>query len=408
MKNIYLAILLFFLIGNIIAQNDEQSTEIDSLVEVALIKKGFKPSKTQFMIRGYGHTGLNSIKTGDEKESSYVGSAFSPIFLFKHSNRLMFEAELEFQLEHNDLEIGLEYADIMYVINDNMIIRAGKFLLPFGTFMERLHPAWINRFSTFPLGFGHHGGIVPFSGIGVELRGAFDLGGPKLNYSLYSTNGPRLNDGEDEHEEAGMLIFDNYEDNNTNKAFGGRIGLLPFEDSSTEIGFSTYSTNGTGGAESEYEDVGAFLYALDFSFVKQISGIGGTVDIKAQYNNSSVDDATYIEIHEDGDEEEYSFDNESNSFYTQLSYRPTMAESDFMKRLELVGRYSNLNTPEGAKWEEESEQYAFGLNYWLSWRSVIKVAYQTTDTKGAHGDDHGDDHGGGTSNGFFIHWAIGF
>ncbi|WP_197686312.1 hypothetical protein [Salegentibacter salegens] len=97
------------------------------------------------MIRGYGHTGLNFMSAEGEKESSYVGSAFAPIFLFKHSDRLMFEAELEFVLENNELEVGLEYADVMYVLNKNMTVRAGKFLLPFGTFMERFHPAWINK-----------------------------------------------------------------------------------------------------------------------------------------------------------------------------------------------------------------------------------------------------------------------
>jgi hypothetical protein len=360
----------------------------------------YKPSKTQFMIRGYGHTGLNTISNDAGTESSYVGSAFAPIFLFKHSDRLMFEAELEFELENNDLEIGLEYADVMYVLNKNMTVRAGKFLLPFGTFMERFHPAWINRLPTRPLGFGHDG-IAPASGIGVELRGAFDLGGPKLNYSVYSTNGPRLKDGSEEPEEAGMLMFQNFEDNNNSKAFGGRIGLLPFADSSTEVGFSAYSTNGVGNADSEYEDIGAFLYALDFSFVKQISALKGFIDVKGQYNNSNVDEATFIEMHEDGDEEEYTFDNKSNSFYAQLSYRPTMASSDFLKKMELVGRFSNFNAPEGAEWEEQADQYAFGLNYWLTWRSVIKVTYQTTDSVGGHD-------GGGTTDGFFLHWAIGF
>ena len=362
----------------------------------------FEPSKTQFMIRGYGHTGLNYQSSGDEKESSYVGSAFAPIFLFKHSDKLMFEAELEFVLENNELEIGLEYADVMYVLNKNMTVRAGKFLLPFGTFMERLHPAWINRLPTRPLGFGHDG-IAPSSGIGVELRGAFDLGGPTLNYSVYSTNGPRLNDGSEEPEEAGLLMFQNFEDNNLSKAIGGRLGLLPFADSSTEIGFSAYSTTGTGEENSEYESVGAFLYALDFAFIKQIPGLSGVIDVKAQYNNSNVDTATFIETHEDGDEEEYSFDNQSNSFYGQLSYRPTMADSDFMKKLEFVGRYSNFNAPEGAEWEEKSTQYACGINYWLTWRSVIKLSYQTTETEGGHDGD-----GITNTDGFFLHWAIGF
>ena len=362
----------------------------------------FEPSKTQFMLRGYGHTGFEYMDSNDEAESTFLGLTYAPIFLYKHSDRLMFEAELEFKLEGNELEIGLEYADVMYVLNKNMTVRAGKFLLPFGTFMERLHPAWINRLPNAPLGYGHDG-IAPSSGIGVELRGAFDLGGPRLNYSIYSTNGPRLNDGSEEPEEAGILQFENFEDNNLAKAYGGRIGILPFSDSSAELGFSAYSTSGTGEEDSQYEDVGAFLFALDFSYVKPISPLKGIVDIKAQYNNSNVDTATFIEVHEDGDAEEYSFDNQSNSFYAQLSYRPTMVESDFMKKLEFVGRYSDFNAPEGAEWEEASVQYAFGLNYWLSWRSVIKLSYQTTETEGGHGAD-----GITNTDGLFIHWAIGF
>ena len=361
----------------------------------------FEPSKTQFMLRGYGHTGFEYMDSGDETESTFLGLAYAPIFLYKHSDRLMFEAELEFALEGNELETGLEYADVMYVLNKNMIARAGKFLLPFGTFMERLHPAWINRLPNTPLGYGHDG-IAPSSGIGVELRGAFDLGGPTLNYSVYATNGPRLKDGSEEPEEAGMLLFQNYEDNNLGKAYGGRLGLLPFSDSSIELGFSAYTTANTGQEDSEYEDVGAFLFALDFSLVKQISGLGGIVDVKAQYNNSNVDTATYFEL-EDGVEEEYSFDNQSNSFYGQLSYRPTMASSDFVKKLEFVGRYSDFNAPEGAEWEEKSVQYAFGLNYWLSWRSVVKLSYQTTETEGGHDGD-----GLTNTDGLFVHWAIGF
>jgi len=385
MKKLILVLITIVWVSNVSAQNND-----------------FKSSESQFMIRGYGHTGLNFQNTEDEKESSYVGSAFAPIFLFKHSDRLMFEAELEFVLEGNELEIGLEYADVMYVLNKNMTIRAGKFLLPFGTFMERLHPSWINRLPTTPLGYGHDG-IAPSSGIGVELRGAFDLGGPTLNYSLYSTNGPRLKDGSDEPEEAGMLKFQNFEDNNNGKAFGGRLGLLPFADSSTEIGFSAYSTNNAGNRDSQYEDVGAFLYALDFSFVKQIEPLSGIIDVKAQYNNSDIDTATFTEEHEDGDIEDYSFENKSNSLYAQLSYRPTMSDSDFLKKLEFVGRYSNFNAPEGALWEEQSTQVALGINYWMSWRSVFKMTYQTTDKEGGHGST-----GSTNIEGLFFHWAIGF
>ena len=360
----------------------------------------YEPSKTQFMIRGYGHTGFNYQNSEGEKQSSFVGSAFSPIFLFKHSDRLMFESELEFELENNTLNIGLEYADVMYVLNKNATVRAGKFLLPFGTFMERFHPAWINRLPTRPLGFGHDG-ITPSSGVGVELRGVIDLGAPKLNYSVYATNGPRLKDGSEEPEEAGMLEFENYDDNNVSKAFGGRLGLLPFSDSSTELGFSVYSTNGLGATHSKYENIGAFLYAVDFAFVKQIPDLKGFIDVKAQYNNSKVDAATYTRIDENSLEEEYSFDNRSNSFYGQLSYRPTMAESNFLKKTEFVGRYSNFNAPISAEWEEKSQQYTFGIDYWLTWRSAIKLSYETTKKEYSQGAVAHID-------GVFLHWAVGF
>ncbi|WP_445747832.1 hypothetical protein [Polaribacter sp.] len=395
MKKLFITMFVIG-IANISYGQTYNRFEVDSI-----ISKQYKPSKTQFMVRGYGHTGFNSTDTGGNKQSSFDGSAFAPIFLFKHSDKLMFEAELEFVLGGNELEVGLEYADVMYVLNENMTVRAGKFLLPFGTFMERLHPAWINKLPTKPLGFGHDG-IAPSSGVGVELRGAFNLGGSTLNYSAYTTNGARLKDGSVEPEEAGMLLFQNYTDNNTSKAFGGRLGLLPFADSSTEIGVSAYSTNGVGDTDSVYENVGAFLYAIDFAFTKQIPTLGGFIDIKGQYNNSDISDATYTELDQNNVLQSYTFDNKSNSFYTQLSYRPTMASSDFLKKLELVVRYSDLNTPEAAKWEEQSKQYAFGLNYWLTWRSVIKIAYQTTDTVGGHGG------GNGTTNGFYMHWAIGF
>lgn len=381
MKRIILPLIAMFFVSNLVAQQDS------------------KPSKTQFMIRGYGSAGFQALNDEGEKESSFNNGTFAPIILFKFSDKFMFETEMEFAYENGELETALEYANAMYTVNKYITIRAGKFLLPYGTFMERLHPSWINKLSSVPLGFGHDG-IAPSSGVGVELRGAFILNGSRFNYALYSTNGPTLNDGSDEPEEAGILHFDNYEDNNKNKSVGGRIGFLPFTDSSTEVGFSFLNAK-VGDKDSNYKDVSSNLIAYDFSFVKKVNSLGGIIDIKAQYNTSVTDDAIYIEVHEDGDEEEYTFENSSDSFYAQLSYKPTMSASNFLKNIELVGRYSELNTPEGAEWESNVNQTAFGVNYWLSWRSAIKVNYQIADGTGGHG-------GGRIDNKIFtIQWAFG-
>lgn len=386
MKKIILFSLLSFLYFNVKAQQND-----------------FKPSDSQFMIRGFGSAGYSSIDNNGDKTSSFNAGNFAPIFLFKASDRLMFEAELEFNLAGNDLEIGLEYADIMYILNDYMTVRAGKFLLPFGTFMERLHPSWINRMPTRPLGFGHDG-IAPLSGVGAELRGAFRVGTGTMNYSVYTTNGPRLKTPMGEEPlESGMLMFMNLKDNNNNRAYGTRIGLLPFSDSSTELGFSYYTTSKTGTEDSMYENIGANLYAFDFSFVKQLPFIGGTVDVKAQYNNSKIDNITYTVEEHDGEFEDLIFNNESKSYYGQLSYRPTMSETNFIKNLEFVGRFSKLETPEGSGFETNQEEFSMGLNYWLNWHSVLKLNYQHITGEGGHD-------GGGKidQKGLFLQWAIGF
>ncbi|NDP27256.1 MAG: hypothetical protein GZ087_07505 [Flavobacterium sp.] len=363
----------------------------------------FISSNNQFMIRGFGDVGFNYYDKDGEENSSFTAGNFAPIFLFKQSDRLMFEAELELNLTGESLDIELEYADVIYVLNDYMTVRAGKFLVPFGTFIERLHPSWINRMPTKPLGFGHDG-IAPGSGVGAELRGAFRVGTSSLTYSVYSTNGPRLKtpDGE-EPEESGMLMFSNLKDNNNNRAYGTRIGWLPFSNSSMEIGYSYYTASSVGNKGGMYEDVGTNLYAFDFSYVKQIPGIVGTVDLKGQYTKSKIDNATYTVEEEPGEFEDLIFNNESKAYYGQVSYRPTMSGSDILKNIELVGRYSKLETPEDSGFATDKEDISVGLNYWLSWHSVIKLNYQNITGEGGH-----DVVGKINEKAFFINWAIGF
>jgi hypothetical protein len=380
----------------------KQITGINSAI------RSITPASTRFMIRGYGHYGID-VK-GDE--FTFTSGAFNPLFIWKQGKRFIFESELEFEFEDNDLNIGFEYANGSYIVSRALIVRVGKFLLPFGTFMERLHPAWVNRLRTKPLGFGHDG-IAPGSDVGVEIRGGIQAGRSKLNYAVYVVNGPRLKYGLNEPEEAGMLSFENTTDNNRNKAVGGRLGFLPFSNSSLELGVSGYFAKPGNEhtpfeddslyADLEYGDVKANLYAFDLSYVKFLSGIKGVIDIKAQYNISNVSDATYVNME---DTSRYTFTNNATAYYAQLSYRPALVNSDFVKNFELVGRYSNMVTPEGSLWHSTQSQWAIGLNYWLSWRSVIKLSYQSTSIETGD-DDGGAEHGSAGGNALFLHLGIG-
>tara|TARA_R110002096_G_scaffold51956_2_gene135497 strand:- start:168 stop:1358 length:1191 start_codon:yes stop_codon:yes gene_type:complete len=359
-----------------------------------------KPGDSRFMLRGYYHTGLDAVTSEGETDYNFAGGTIAPILMYKQSDRLFFEAEFEGAFEDGEFEWGLEYADVAYVLNNYMTVRAGKFLLPFGTFMEKLHPAWINRLSTRPLGFGHDG-IAPTTDVGVELRGAFHLGDVKLNYQAYVINGPQLKDGSEEPDEAGMLMFGYMADNNNDKAVGGRLGFFPFSSSALEVGFSALSGK-VGDKGSRFADVRANLYAIDFSLVKNLSFMKSMVDIKGQYNYSQIGNANY-KVPEDTTDLFYDFTNTSNSYYAQVSIRPSFVSNEFISNLELVGRYSSMDTPEGSLWEQSPTQLAIGLNYWIDWRTVIKLGYQTTDGLGDHDSPEPI-----TQDMFYIHWAMGF
>src|SRR5436853_6459432 len=82
-----------------------------------------------------------------------------------------------------------------------------------------------------PLPFreGDEGGLLPFTELGVQLRGAIPLGygdGTRAEYSLYVTNGPRF-----ASDVRGAFFETNNTDQNRPKGYGARLGfeLLPYD-----------------------------------------------------------------------------------------------------------------------------------------------------------------------------------
>ncbi|WP_439882771.1 hypothetical protein ACSX1A_06280 [Pontibacter sp. MBLB2868] len=343
--------------------------------------------ETKFLLAGYGFSGFE--QEGDESTFGPLG--FSPIFLWKKTDRLFFEAELEAEIEDGEFDVGLEYASIYYRLNPYLIFGAGKFLTPFGIFGERLHPAWINKMAEKPLGFSEEGGMVgPMTSLGAQLRGGAPVGNAKVNYSFYLSNGPILIT--DEEDEAGMLEFENFGDNNKNKAVGGRIGFLPLANSTLEIGASAQFAK-VGDADSPYEDISANMYSGDISYIWNLEALKSLVDFRGQYNHQKVDRATYFDQQDDA----FTFDNNSTAYFLQLALRPVNVDSDILKNLELTGRYSRLSTPEGSPWYRKQKETTIGLNYWLSWSSVLKINYAIENIKGE--DDE---------NALFIQFSLGF
>ena len=336
-------------------------------------------NRSIFVLGGYGTTTYEAAATNAFPND--FGVSVSPVMLFTMGQDLLFETELEFGLNGVATTTGLEYAQIDYLGFENVQIIAGKFLVPFGVFGERLHPTWINKLPTGPVLYGHaHGGVAEegllpvLSDAGLMMRWAKPLGGRlQLDFSGYVTQGPRL--GEEEEEDEGGMEADeefappvafgvSFEDNNQDKMIGGRIGLV--HGSSFEVYLS--------GFRADYDDEGV----LDYK--------GGAFSIEwrrgpFEFRGEGV--ATRQEFVGDGVVEQL----KRTGYYAQVSRR--------FGAIEPVARFGDLadGTIAGEVATEGHHELALGLNYWLRATVPVKVAWEF------HQND--DDR-------IYVQWAYGF
>ena len=427
-------ILTFIFMGAFVSAVAQDTTD-EEIEQLRQQVESYKPGKTTFLMRGYAHAGFEVI----DENSSFVSGAFAPIFLWRQSDRILFEAEAEIVYAGEGVDFSLEYANLSYILNDYLVFRFGNFLTPFGIFGERLHPNWINRFPTNPLGFNHHNPVGPFAEFGAELRGGAPLGNGQFNYAVYVSNGPALTVDTETDPLTVNTSYQNFNDNNDNKAIGGRIGILPFSSKFLEVGFSTQYAE-IGDRDTGFEEISSMMYAVDLTLVKNsISAIKGGIDLKGQWNYVDEDRFQFI----DTENNITDVDNDKSAWFAMFSYRPALANSTFLSSLEFNVRYSAFdvinedtfigggdghdhthsangdpprltgsaattagsaslglaNTAAASLQEgtlnEDKTQWAFGINYWLTWRAVLKFSYQFTENE----ED---------IDGFFIHYALGF
>lgn len=349
--------------------------------------------EASFLLSGFGFTEVSKEDKSDEA-MTYIG--IHPIILWK-KDRFFFEEELSLERMNGKTSLEVEFAVFHYKICKGLELGAGKFLSPFGIFSERIHPSWVNKFADNPLGFSHDAEFLagPMTEFGFEAEGALQFGPSKVNYVVYATNGPSLVTNDPMMN--GMLMFENIPDNNDNKALGGRIGFLPFSNSCFEIGLSQQIAK-VGDKENEtYRNVGASLSAIDLSINHKLNFIKSNFELKAQYNTINVDKTVYM-VDTSMTGVDSNFTSNSTAYFIQASLRPSFVENDFLSRLELNWRYSHIELPETAAWANHVSQVTFGLNYWYSWRSVIKLNYQTNE----------NEYNKEQSNKLFLQWGFGF
>ncbi len=319
----------------------------------------FQSGTHQFMVTGFATT--NFIK--QQNSSSQFETAFNPIFLFKANDNLFFESEMEFEVEDGAQDLTVEYAQILYIVNDYVTFGAGKFLNPANYFMERLHPGWINKLPTMPMFVSHHGGLQAGQQLGFQLRGATPIKGSKIEYSFYMSMGPTLDLAD------GFIDFNNFEDNNNNKAIGLKLGFIPI--AGLEIGYG-FETAIVGDANTQFENVNTTSNVVDFSYLRDVKFLKGTIDLKGQAVWLNIDNPNVAPL---------TFDNKSNGGYAQVAFRPSNVKSEFFQNFEFVYRYDWLDRPDNAPENELAKRSTIGINYWLSSSSLFKFAYETKDTE---------------------------
>ncbi|HKJ87640.1 MAG TPA: porin, partial [Gammaproteobacteria bacterium] len=136
--------------------------------ELKQVKRDTKSEEralAKWQVTGYADAGFTAT-TEDASNDAFTVGSFNPTFHFQYSDFLLFESELEVELEDDGAtNVNLEYSQLNLIASDHLTVVLGKFLSPIGQFQERLHPSWVNKLPTAPAGYGH-GGAQPLSEAG--------------------------------------------------------------------------------------------------------------------------------------------------------------------------------------------------------------------------------------------------
>ena len=290
-----------------------------------------------------------------ENENSAFVANFNPMFHYQYSDKILWEAELEFEVaENGDTELGLEYSTIDLFLNDNFILVAGKFLSPLGNFRQNSHPSWINKLPSAPVGFGHDG-AAPIAEVGAQLRGGVSFAKQsKITYAGYVGNGPKL---EADDGELHAVETDGFAGNADDEfVFGGRVSILPIP--KLEIGLS-----GAFGDVAVVENDGIDITGdplRDYTvFGVDASYRLGNLDLRGEFISQEVDEQA-ASVAPEGAKWE--------SWFVQGAYRFGR------EKWEGVIRYTDFTSPHA---DDTQEQLAYGFNYLITPSAMVKFAYES-------------------------------
>ncbi len=337
--------------------------------EVAVTRSEQSEWKTHDSTVHLGGYGAISFTNDDHENDRFNQVQYSPIFHYTFKDLIMLEAELELEVEEDgETEVALEYMTIDWFVNDYVTLLGGKFLSPIGYFRQNLHPSWINKLPTAPVGFGHDQ-AAPIADVGMQLRGGIPLGGTMFsNYALFVSNGPILELNEDGDEIEAVEAEGSTGNDDENFLFGGRIGFVPM--ANVEIGisgaFGDVALEDDAFADRDYDVFG-------------VDGFGRwkDFDLRGEWVRQKVGSLA-TSVAPDSQEWE--------AWYVQASYKFTQAPYEYLRQFEAVARYSDFDSNHA---DQRQEQWALGLNYLIAPQAIAKIGYEFND--GLDGEPTNDD-----------------
>ncbi len=361
-----------------VATNAAQKAEAAAQVQPVHPVAAGPSASHQFQVAGDAETLFGRISG---QHSAFAFADFAPIFLFRASDNILFEAGFDFTLANNtpastgtSFGFDLSFATIDYLVNDYVTVVAGNMLLPLGTYSER-SAGWLNKMPDNPLPRG----LLPGNGIGAQLRGAVPVGdrGQMITYSLYGVNGPSSVDGTgasgslDLSDNIGVLseastlprtygfglpgtTFSTVGNLHADPSGGGRIGWFypwkPHYD--VELGVS--------GQAGEWNELGNLWSAVVADAAVHITPYA---EIKGEYINTWVDTTDLNTIR-------------PNGWWIQGGYKLAGFNLDFplINNIELVGRYDQSN--DGLVPRTNVERYTAGFVYYFSNTLLLEGDYE--------------------------------
>jgi len=266
--------------------------------------------------------------------ATFALADFAPIFLFRTSDNVMFEAGFDFTLSNNEPNGGgytttanLSFATLDYMYNDYLTVKLGNLLLPLGTYSER-SAGWLNKFPDNPLSRD----VLPGNGVGIELQGGIPVGhsGQYASYQLFGVNGPGSVDGSahasqlDLNSNVGFSSDGTQTNLHSHPAGGGRLAwFFPWKPHyDAELGIS--------GEFGPWDDAETSLW---YGAVVDASvHVSPYFEVKGEYMNTWVQTSDMGTIQPRG-------------WWIQAGYKLAGLNLDvpFVSNLELVARYDTIN-----------------------------------------------------------------